>query len=122
MTRVVITVDGAGPNIGSATICPIAGRIFMAQFVVGLGTISDPGPSTIQVAVTPSFVAPIANTGLNPPEIALCGNQAGATAGGVVANEAMLVPCDFPVTPGVQIFVNSNGTNSFNGYIVLMIQ
>jgi len=119
MQRIVISVDGSISNIGTPTVSTIAGRITMVQFSLACTTQSETG--FVQVAVTPNLVGPIQDSGLNPPEIAqayYAAELSAASPGSM--QQSIMVPADFPLTPGIQLFVNSQGV-TVQGNIVLFV-
>jgi hypothetical protein len=125
MQRVVIIVDGAGDNAGSPTVLAIQGTIRAVQFALSPDLSIPAIGSIVQVSTQPSLSSPIQNTGQNPPEIALAVysvlNITTATQAQVaVVAPANVIPADFPVSIGNQIFVNAR--LAVQGFIVLMIE
>jgi hypothetical protein len=127
MQRIVIpfagTMGSPVNNVGDPTQLTVSGRISAVQFNL-VGTDGSTS-AVIQLSSSPVFVSPIQQSGLNPQEIAEFGFTYAAPIAAFVgaAGTSQMVPCDYPVTVGEQLFVNANGTGAvaFTGIMVIFI-
>ena len=113
MQRIVIPFNGQSDanNIGAPVQLTVSGRITAVQFNIAG---ADGACSTFaQLSTSPLFVSPIQQSGLNPQEIAVFGFQWAAPVSAFVgaSGASQLVPCDYPVTVGEQLFINCSGTS-----------
>jgi hypothetical protein len=124
MQRIVIPFNGvAGNNKGAPTQLTIPGRITAVQF----NTYGADGDFSgyVQLSSSPVLVTPINQSGLNPQEIAVCGFVYSAPVSAFVgaAGIAQLIPADYAVSVGEQLFVNIDGSSgtSLSGTIVVFM-
>jgi len=134
MTRYPIFVDGAeGNNLGSPVQINRKGRIKAVQWNIVPALVYGESLNVLRLqisnAATYSAVTP---QGTNSQEIASIdvGSWADDTATqakAIAIGATMVVPCDFPVENGVQIFVNGLSTQGSNtqtavGTAVLIVE
>lgn len=122
MQRIVIGFSGDGDNIGTPVQLTVSGRITAVQFNI-VGSNSTSG--MLQLASSPLFVTPIQQSGLNPQEISAVNFQilndvTPTQSRAFVTGTTQLLPADYPVTVGEQLFINTTDLNTTVGGTVVV--
>jgi len=126
MNRLVISVDGSGNNAGAQCIPTISGRVTMVQFSLAIDDAASKA-QTIQVCTQPTFTSSINDSCLNPTEIASITMQiirvtTATEAVAALASFQCMIPADFAISPGMQLFVNiSSGGVATAGFVTLYV-